>query len=529
MTIEKDGTFGVDTKDQILDAMIADAKQYWGEDLKDQEEAVIRMMYEPIAERFAVSQQDLAGVLAAAQIDNAEGSGLDLLTALIGVRRRIALSSTGTAVFKHKEDGSVAPRDYTISEGTNAQTDSADPVQFGTTNSALIKGPYTEVDSTTYSTSNTSYTTKTSFTVDTTYRKTVDVSADIRTTDGTVAADLEVADASNAVQIHTGSTTNTSFTTSGPTTYDVSNLSGEITVEYRVKSNDGTIAVELTDSTFERGGESATEAPIEAQNAGIRGNVGANTVVILPDPPNGVRAVTNPASTSGGRDEENDDSLRSRTKETLGTGSRASATALINSTRSLEGVKGVSIFINDTSTDNTGSGGLPDHSFELVVQDGNSQDIADAILKTKAAGDTAYSGSNGSGQTVSSELPNGQTHDVSYSVPNEIKIYVDMDLKVTDEYVGDDEIRDSIIQYIGGLLASANDEAGELLVGDDVLYGRVEYAVRDVQGVYDVNSLYVDTTSDPTATSDISIADSDIATGDATDSSMTIATTTVDY
>lgn len=416
MTIQTDGTFDADTKEQILDAMIADAKEYWGNDLKDREEAIIRTFYEPIAERFAVSQRDIASVLSSAQIDHAEGAGLDLLTALIGVRRRIAMTATGTATFQHKEDGTVAPRDYTISEGTLIQTESDTPVRFETTETAILKE-----------------------------------------------------------------------------------------------------------------GNATVDVPVEAVESGVRGNVGANTLVVMPNPPMGVRAVTNPSSTSGGRDEEGDESLRSRAKESLGTGSRASAPALINSARALDGVKGVSIFINDSSNDETANGGLPDHSFELVVQDGNSQDIADMILETKAAGDNAYAGVNGTPHTVSANLPNGQTHEVSYSTPTQIKIYVDIDLKVTDEYAGDDKIKNSIIRYIGGLLASANDEAGELGVGQDVLYGRVEYAVRDVQGVYDINSLSIGTSVDPTGESDIPIDNSEIATGDGTDSSISIATTEIDF
>jgi uncharacterized phage protein gp47/JayE len=416
MTIQSDGTFNADTKEQVLDAMIADAKEYWGEDLKDRKEATIRKFYKPIAERFAISQRDIASVLASAQIDNAEGAGLDLLTALIGVRRHEAMSATGTITFQHKKDGTVAPRDYTIAEGTLIQTESDTPVRFETTESAILKE-----------------------------------------------------------------------------------------------------------------GNATVDVPIEAVEAGVNANVGANTIIVMPDPPIGVRAATNPSATSGGRDEEGDESLRSRAKESLGAGSRASATALVNTARALDGVKGVSIFLNDSSTDNTDSGGLPDHSFELVVQGGNQQDIADMILSTKAAGDNAYSGVNGTSKTAEATLPNGQTHPVSYSTPTNVKIYVDMDLKVKEEYAGDDDVRNSIVQYIGGILSSANDESGELLVGDDVLYGKVEYAVRDVRGVYDINSLTIGTSESPTGTSDIEIAEGNISKADATDGSITIATSEVSF
>lgn len=415
MTIDSQGQFNQQTKDEILDAMIADAKEYWGEDLKDREEAIIRTFYEPIAERFAVSQGDLADVLSASQIDYAEGAGLDLLTALIGVRRKPALKATGTITLKHKEDGTVAPRDYTIPAGTIVQTDSNDPVRYETTESAILR-------------------------------------------DGSPSVDI----------------------------------------------------------------------PIVAQESGINGNAGANTIVVMPSPPIGIRAATNASATSGGRDEEGDESLRDRAKESFGDGSRSSAPALVNGVKTLDGVRGVSIFINDTSQDNTSSGGLPDHSFELVVQGGNKQEIADTILETKAAGDNSYAGINGTANAVSSELPNGQSHIVEFSEPNSVKIYVDMDLKITNEYAGDDSIRDSIVNYIGGILSSGNDMSGELDVGQNVLYGKVEYAIRDVRGVYDINSLDVATSSPPSGSTDVTISDSDISLADATDDSLSITTTEID-
>jgi hypothetical protein len=415
MTINSQGQFNQQTKDEILNAMIADAREYWGEDLKNSEEAIIRTFYEPIAERFAVSQSDLADVLSASQIDYAEGAGLDLLTALIGIRRKPALNSTGTITLKHKEDETAAPRDYTIPAGTVVQTDSNDPVRYETTESVILKE-----------------------------------------------------------------------------------------------------------------GSSSVDASIVAQESAINGNTGANTIVVMPSPPVGIREVTNPSATSGGRDEESDESLRNRAKESFGDGSRSSAPALINGVKTLDGVRGVSIFINDSSKDNTSSGGLPDHSFELVVQGGDKQEIADRILEKKAAGDNSYAGVNGTANVVDSKLPNGQSHTIKFSEPNSIKIYVDVDLKITNKYAGDDSIRDSIVNYVGGVLSSGNDISGELDVRQNVLYGKIEYAIRDVRGVYDINSLTIGVTDPPSESTDIVIGDGEISLADATDNSINVSKNEID-
>lgn len=519
MTV-KNGRFDGDTEEEILDAMLADAKEYFGADLNDTSLNVIRTFYRPIASRLALAQQDIGLILDSAQLDHASGQALDLLTALIGITRDEADKATGTAKFSRD---SPATSDYTIPKGTIAQTDALNPVEFTTTEGTIIAGESTETDTNTYSTSNTSATTKTSFTVDTTYRETVDVEADFRTTNSSYTAYLDIVDATNGTTIHSDSTTSTSFVTSGPTTYDVSGLSGDITVEYRIHIGNSSGTAELTNSDFTRGGEVAATASIEAVEGGPEGNVGANTIVVMPDPPTGVEDVTNSAATSGGTRRETDDELRKRAKEELAEGSRASAPALVNSVQRLYGVTSVSIFINDTKSDNTGSGGLPDHSFELVVAGGNKQDIGQTILDTKAAGDTSYGGANGSSVTVTSDLPNGQTHDITFSRPSTVKIYADVDLTKTDEYAGDDAVRDAIVEYIGGIRTSGNDVTG-LGVGADVIYTEVMAQIQMVEGVYDVTNLELGTSADPTGTSNIRIADHEVATADGTDSSIAVST-----
>jgi uncharacterized phage protein gp47/JayE len=410
MTGFEDGIYLSDTQEQILDAMVADAKEYFGEDLKEDELATIRLFYTPIAIQFSQVQDDIGLVLQSAQIDNAEGKQLDLLTSLIGVSRDPATVATGDVEFSRSD---TATKDYTIPSGTVVQTDANEVTKYQTTETVTLAS-----------------------------------------------------------------------------------------------------------------GSTSAIAPIESEEVGVSTNAGANTVTVLPSPPAGIESVTNPSSITGGTQEETNDALRARAKEELATGSRASAPALIYGARALDGVKSVSIFINDTNSDNTGSGGLPDHSFELVVLGGNKQEIAQMIFDTKAAGDTSWGGSNGNAVTGTADLPNGQQFDITYSAPNPVKIYVDVDLKILDTFDGEAAVRDSIVSYIGGLTSGGNENTGEILVGDDALYGQIEYAIRDVDGVYDVNSLTVGTSDDPTGTSDITISDSDVATTDGTDTSVIGVTTT---
>ena len=405
------GRYHEDTVEETLNAMIADAVEYWG-DLNDTERATIKKFYRPIAERLVDVQADIGLILDSSQIDHASGTALDLLCALIGIRRQPSSPASGTVEFRRSTE---ADRDYTISSGTTVQTDSNNPVRFETTESVILE-------------------------------------------QGTVKQTVEV----------------------------------------------------------------------EAVDPGPDGNVGPNAIEVMPDPPTGVEEVANPEKTIGGSDEETDDELRQRAKNELGAGSRASAPALVNSVSRLDDVTSVSIFVNDSSDDNTVDGGLPDHSFELVINGGLNDEIADAILETKAAGDNAYAGVNGTAASGIAELPNGQEMEIEFSRPDEVKIYVDVEVEVTDlDAINEDDVTDSIVTYIGGLLSSGNEVDG-LGVGEDVIHGEIEYAIRENESVYDVPSLLIDTSDPPEQTTNLSIADSSVATADGTDTSITVTLTEVD-
>lgn len=406
MTVQN-GRFEEDTADDILEAMMADAKEYFGESLNDDEEAIIRTFYRPIAERMAIVQGDIGLVLDSTQIDHAAGKALDYLTALIGVVRDPAEPATGTVTFKREN---TANQDYVIPKGTIVQTQSEDPVRFETTEQVTLAS-------------------------------------------GT------------------------------------SSLSG---------------------------------VDIEAVEPGARGNVGSTAIKVMPDPPVGIDSVEQPSDTDGGSDVETDEHLRERAKDELSSGARASAPALYSRVKDLDGVNAVSIFVQ-TSTNTTS---LPGEGFEIVANGGNDNDIAQTIFDTMAAGDTSYGGNYGTSHSADAGVGNGQTYTISFSRPNTVTIYVDADLEVTDEFPGIDTVQDSIVKYTGGLLTTGQDTDG-LEIGDDVIYGEVEYAVRDVTGVHDITNLEVDTDSTPTATSNISITDSEVATADATDSSLDISTTKV--
>lgn len=400
-----------DSVSDVLDALVASFETNIGDELPDAQASMLRTLYLPVAEQIVELQDDAGLVLDSSQIDYATGTGLDLLTALIGVPRRDATKATGTVAFSRS---SAAGQDYTIPAGTRVQTESTDPVAF-------------ETDS--------------------------------------------------EVTLTTGST--------------------------------------------------SVDAAVTALVAEQDGNVAAGTVTVLLSSVPGVESVENAADMSGGADGESDAALRKRAKDSVAQGKSATAKALIEAVEEISGVTKVDIFINNTGQDNTGSGGLPDHSFELIVDGGADADIGQAILDTMAAGATPYGGASGSAVTFSASLPSGQTEDVSFSRPISVTLYVEAEIEVTDEYVGDSVVMDNIVGYLGGVLTDGQTVSGDVDMGDEVLVGEVEYAIRSTHGVYDVTALRVDTVAPAVNTENIQLAAGETVLTDAQSGDVTVTPTVI--
>jgi len=577
MTLD-DGRLQTDDAEAILDALMADAKDYFGPDLNDDERAAIRLFYRPIAQRLAESQEDIKLVLDSAQLDHASGQALDLLTGLIGVQRDPATPASGTVVFSRD---TRTHQTYTVQAGTEVQTDASDPASFETTETRTLPvyadfedGTLSQdydgdrasatVQDTTVLHENHSleldatngaevYNDKLTIRQGATlhyytrcstgavpiltfgkedetnyYQVVIDQGA------GRVAVESIVDDAAPETVAE-----DTSVSVPADTRLDVEldwALSGGLTVTVWDDAENELTTIYGEDTTHTQGylgfksGDangakwfdyvttSAIPAPVECTEPGPNGNVGRNVLTIMPDPPTGIQNVTNPMRTDGGSRRENDDELRQRAQTELAEGSRASASALVSKVMAVDGVTSVSIFLinNDSDEENEG--------FELVVEGGTDADIAQAILDTMAAGDTSHAGINGSAASASADLPNGQSLTVEFSRPQPIKIYVDADLTVEDTFAGKNAVRDAIVDYIGGNYSTGNDATG-LGAGDDVVWTEVMFAIQSVEGVYDVQNLTVDTDSTSGNQDNIGIADSEVATADGSDKSLTFTVT----
>jgi uncharacterized phage protein gp47/JayE len=583
MTIQN-GRYIPQTEQEILDAMLSAAEESFDRELGENEEATIIDFAEPFAGYFAEQQEVLRDVLDAAQIDHADGQALDYLGSLIGVPRRDERAAETRLQFR---SDSPVTRDYTIPSGTEAYTDNSDPIRFETDESSILQyiDGFESGNLDDYGGDTASFNVQTA-TVDTgSYALEATASGEIgnpsidiqrgarfhyaqQLASGAVAGfifgasdlqnyyDVTLDQTNGTISIgRTESGTRTelnsgSATLSAGEWHDVQVDWGNtgtftVTVEDSTGTQVGDVTAQEPSVTFPSGGigfrstttnsayfdeatTSRVSVPATATTESADTNVGPNTLVILGTSVNGVDSVTNPNAATGGRDKELDADYRERAKDELSQGTSATLPAVINAIDQMPQTRTVTVIDNDS--DSTDAAGRPPHSFEPLVDVDTDfyEDVAETIVDVKAVGDASVGGYAGTKVTRTVELPNEQTKDVSFSIPTAVQIYADVDLqKRSDEYPGDDRVASSIVQYIGGVLTSGDNTDGEIGVGDDVIYNQVLEAIMDINGVYDVTNLEIGTSSSPTGTSNIAIADSENATADATDSSLSITSSNV--
>ena len=289
----------------------------------------------------------------------------------------------------------------------------------------------------------------------------------------------------------------------------------EATTDYTIDS--GTVVETLTDDpiqfettedvTLAQGTTSVT-ATIQALEGGTDGNVGANTIEAMPSPPTGVGEVTNPEAigdpsqtdTDGdpllvGQDQEGDRELRNRILRQDGSPQSASSDDIEATLLNQDSVIDVTAKVNAKSDDNTGSGGLPPYSTEVVVQGGTDSEIVETLFDTMSHIDfrRLHAGVYGTEVTYT-VYDSFIEQDVTgrFSRPSVIDPQLDVDIVVTDNYSGNEAVKDELIKYTGGT------EFVGLTLGEDVYIEQLRNSITDVDGVRGISDLVVDTNDDGT-------------------------------
>jgi uncharacterized phage protein gp47/JayE len=221
----------------------------------------------------------------------------------------------------------------------------------------------------------------------------------------------------------------------------------------------------------------------------------ANTIDTILTPMLGWDSVINPVAATPGEERETDEQLRLRFRN--GKFDRATNTldAIYSALINLDNVSEVTIYENDTSV--VDGNGVPAHSFLPIVSGGLSTDIANAIWDNKPIGILSYGNT-----TVSINDVQGFPHDVSFSRPDPVVIYISMDITTDINFPpnGNDAIKSALLSYFEANFGT----------GDDVIYSRLYTPINSISG-HQVNTLTIGTSPSPVGTSNVVIAFDEIA------------------
>jgi len=231
----------------------------------------------------------------------------------------------------------------------------------------------------------------------------------------------------------------------------------------------------------------------------------ARDITVIDTPVGGWSSVINILDATQGADIESDQLLRLRRQYELGLSGSTPADAIRAALLELANVVSVTVFVNDS--DITDTNGMPPHSVEALVQPvspvpaGFDQTVFDALFANIAAG-IATTG-NTPGTATDSQ---GTVHDITYSRPTEVPIYVAITLtKDPATYPSNgDALVQAAIKSWGALQSCGKDAVSSALIAQ----------AFTVAGVLDVTVCNIGLTATPTTNTTIAISLRQLATYD---------------
>ena len=219
----------------------------------------------------------------------------------------------------------------------------------------------------------------------------------------------------------------------------------------------------------------------------------SNTLDVIESPVAGWDSTANPLDAEVGQDVESDAEFKIRRREEVAKAGAATPNAIFADVSDVENVSAVVVFFNNL--DITDTEGRPPHSVDIVVQDGDEDEIATAIFQTVGGGIT-FVGDITKSVTDSQGIP----QEIKFSRPTEVDIYVEVDLVVDSNLFpvdGTDQVEAAILAY-----------GNSLTIGQDVVvYGSdpsLSCSFGEIPGITDY-TIRVGKTAGPTTDDNIDI------------------------
>lgn len=218
------------------------------------------------------------------------------------------------------------------------------------------------------------------------------------------------------------------------------------------------------------------------------------TLTIIGTPTNGWTSVTNPSAASVGSAAQTDSSLRIQQTASTMIPSVSIMDGIIGGILALSGVSACAGYENDT--DAADSNGIPAYNISLVVEGGDSGEIAAVIANKKSLGVPTYGTTT---ETVTDS--SGGERTINFFRPTETNIYVSITLKALSGYT--DAIGSAAAQAVVDYISS-------LSIGDVIYTTRLyKYANIDSDSgglTYDITDIQIGTVQGSLSTSNIALS-----------------------
>lgn len=171
-----------------------------------------------------------------------------------------------------------------------------------------------------------------------------------------------------------------------------------------------------------------------------------NTLTIINTPTRGWQKVTNESEASVGTLAETDADLRRRQSTSVALPSQSILNGMIGAVATIDGVTRYRAYENDTN--DTDDNGITAHSTCMVIEGGNAEDIANAIITHKTCGSGTYGDTS-----VLVKDRYGLETNIMFQRPKYNRIKIELTIKPLTGYVNTfaGEIKQRLNQYINNL------------------------------------------------------------------------------
>ena len=220
-----------------------------------------------------------------------------------------------------------------------------------------------------------------------------------------------------------------------------------------------------------------------ASVAGSATKAFAVDTAVIETPVSGWDSASFSADYTPGEDVEKDSALRTRRETELARPGTSTVPAIRADMTGVTGVTFAAVFEN--TGDKTDANGVPPKSVEVLVMGTyNTADVGQQIWDSKPAGTRTF-GTNAA--TAVDDA--GNTHQVFYSVPTEVRVHIAVTLTTDSDYVGDTAVQQAI-----------SDWGNTVVLGQSVYASDVIAVVSALAGVVsvDVSATFVSDSDPPT-------------------------------